>query len=70
MIIQVNGEAYTLEEEEMTILALLEKEKVKTPEMVSVQLNGRFVSSENLDTTVIRENDAVDYLYFMSGGQI
>lgn len=70
MIIQVNGESYTLEGEDMTILALLKKEEVKTPEMVSVQLNGRFVSSENLGTTVVRENDAVDYLYFMSGGRI
>ncbi len=67
MIIRVNGEDYPLEGE-TTVLDLLIKEEVKPPEMVSVQLNGRFVDSENLDTTIIKENDHIDYLYFMSGG--
>ena len=69
MLIHVNGEECPLEEE-ITILHLLKKEQVKTPEMVSVQLNGRFVDSKDLGTTVVRDNDEVDYLYFMSGGQI
>jgi sulfur carrier protein len=68
MMIRVNGESYALEEE-MTILALLIKEEVKNPEMVSVQLNGEFVPTDDLDATVISENDEIDYLYFMSGGQ-
>ena len=69
MLIHVNGEERPLEEG-TTVLDLLKREKVETPEMVSVQLNGRFVDSEDLGTTVIGEDDAVDYLYFMSGGQI
>ena len=67
MDIHVNGETYPLEEE-ISVLALLIKQEVKTPEMVSVQLNGKFVDSEDLDTTVIKEGDQIDFLYFMSGG--
>lgn len=68
MIVRVNGEDYPLEGE-ITVLELLIKQEVKTPEMVSVQLNGRFVDSKDIDTTMIKENDQIDYLYFMSGGQ-
>ncbi len=69
MNIQLNGDAYTVEGDDATILSLLKREDVKNPEMVSVQLNGKFVNSESLGTTTIREDDEIDYLYFMSGGQ-
>ncbi len=36
--------------------------------MVSVQLNEEFVKKENYDSTAIKENDSVDFLYFMGGG--
>lgn len=69
MIARVNGEDYPLEGE-TTVMGLLIEQEVRTPEMVSVQLNGRFLDSKDLDTTIIKENDQIDYLYFMSGGQV
>jgi sulfur carrier protein len=38
------------------------------PEAVSVQLNGNFVKRENFSTTHLKENDEVEFLYFMGGG--
>lgn len=67
MKIKVNGE-----QKEFTnvsnISSLLKANKVEQPEMVSVQLNGEFVERENFETTNIKENDEVDFLYFMGGG--
>jgi len=68
MDITVNGEVCSIEDDGTTILALLKERKVHTPEMVSVQLNGHFIGRADLDTTVLKNNDALDYLYFMSGG--
>lgn len=53
----------------MTVTALLADQKVKRPDMVSVQLNGTIVEREQFDTTMVSENDAVEFLYFMGGGQ-
>lgn len=68
MNIRINGEDTSIESDGITILALLKEQDVTSPEMVSVQLNGSFVSSEDLDVTALKENDELDYLYFMSGG--
>ena len=37
--------------------------------MVSVQVNEEFAEREDWETTVIKEGDQVDFLYFMGGGQ-
>jgi len=67
MKIKINGE-----QKEFTdvsnISSLLKANKVEQPEMVSVQLNGEFVERENFETTVVKENDEIDFLYFMGGG--
>jgi sulfur carrier protein len=67
MKIKVNGE-----QKEFTdvsnISSLLKANKVEQPEMVSVQLNGEFVEREDFEKTNIKENDEVDFLYFMGGG--
>jgi sulfur carrier protein len=36
--------------------------------MVSVQLNGAIVERNAFSATQVRENDSVDFLYFMGGG--
>jgi sulfur carrier protein len=38
--------------------------------MVSVQLNDEFVDRNNFSSTVLKENDKIDFLYFMGGGNI
>jgi sulfur carrier protein len=60
------------EEQEVTLpLSLTEliKANSATPDMVSVQLNGDFVTREKYDEISIKDGDEVDILYFMGGGQ-
>lgn len=64
----VNGE-YQEVELPLTISDLIKSNNVFQPEMVSVQVNEEFVEREDFDTLQIKENDSVDFLYFMGGGQ-
>ena len=68
MQITVNGETSDLKEIEVNLSKLLELRKVESPEMVAVQLNGEFVDKKNYPTTVISDNDSLEFLYFMGGG--
>ncbi|TCK92486.1 sulfur carrier protein [Natranaerovirga hydrolytica] len=67
MNIKVNGEARTFESE-LNVTELLKNEAIEMPEMVSVEVNGEIIDREDFDTTVVRENDEVEFLYFMGGG--
>jgi len=67
MKIKVNNKIQELEKE-INITDLLVKNKVEMPDTVSVQLNGEFVKKENFQNTVIKENDEINFLYFMGGG--
>ncbi|MCL5073048.1 MAG: sulfur carrier protein ThiS [Actinobacteria bacterium] len=67
MKIKVNNKIQELEKE-ISIADLLAKNKVEMPDMVSVQLNGEFVKKENFQNTVVKENDEINFLYFMGGG--
>ena len=52
----------------LTVTELLTHQKVKMPDMVSVQLNGAIVERNAFSGTKVRENDSVEFLYFMGGG--
>lgn len=67
MNITINGDAKEIPEA-LTVSALLLHEKVESPEMVSVQVNEDFIEQDQYATLVLKENDAVDFLYFMGGG--
>lgn len=69
MIIMVNGEKQTLEESVISIAELLILHKVAKPDMVSVQLNGRFVDKKEYGAKKISDNDEIDFLYFIGGGK-
>ena len=68
MHILINGELEQFEKEGLSILNLLELKNVESPEMVAVQLNGEFVDKKNYATTVIANDDSLEFLYFMGGG--
>ncbi|MGN0600426.1 MAG: sulfur carrier protein ThiS [Oscillospiraceae bacterium] len=53
----------------LTVAQLIEQEKVETPEYVTVTINDEFVESGTFDSTVIKDGDSVEFLYFMGGGQ-
>ena len=67
MQIKINGEVKELEKE-LNVTELLQTQDVKMPEMVSVELNGEIIDRDDFDTTVVKENDEVEFLYFMGGG--
>ncbi len=68
MKITINGEDYLTAKENITIIELLEERNVARPETVSVQINGSFVKRKNFSTTVVKENDEVDFVFMMAGG--
>lgn len=69
MKVKINGEAREIQET-VNITELLKIAEVKMPEMVSVEYNGEFLDREVFDTTFLKEEDAVEFLYFMGGGSI
>ncbi|HYQ57274.1 MAG TPA: sulfur carrier protein ThiS [Draconibacterium sp.] len=68
MNIKVNGKNIHVESSSISVQELLQQVGVESIEMVTVQLNGKFISKENLAATRIENNDQVDYLFFMGGG--
>jgi sulfur carrier protein len=68
MKIKVNGAPQEIDAG-LSVAGLLVRNNVEQPDMVSVQLNGRFVQRDGFATTVFAEGDEVDFLYFMGGGQ-
>jgi sulfur carrier protein len=68
MTIHVNGEARQFERESLTLPDLLLLANVVSPELVTVQINGEFVDRSVFPSTPVRDNDSVDFLYFLGGG--
>ncbi|MBP5554796.1 MAG: sulfur carrier protein ThiS [Lachnospiraceae bacterium] len=52
----------------LTLPELLEAEKVEMPEYVTVSINEEFVESDKKESTVLKDGDNVEFLYFMGGG--
>lgn len=52
----------------LTVSHLLIEQKVKMPEMVSVELNGQILKRSDFDQTAVQEGDRIEFLYFMGGG--
>jgi sulfur carrier protein len=69
MKLTINGDTKELSQESLTVSELLKAESVKMPEMVSVELNGDMVERDVFDTQAVKEGDALEFLYFMGGGQ-
>lgn len=54
--------------EGISVTQLIQDEKVENPEYVSVSVNDDFVLRDAFDTTVLKEGDTIEFLYFMGGG--
>ena len=54
----------------LTLPELIEMENVETPEYVTVSINEEFVESAAKDSTVLKDGDNVEFLYFMGGGSV
>ena len=53
----------------LTVTALIEQENVETPQYVTVSVNEEFIESGAFESTVLKEGDEVEFLYFMGGGR-
>ena len=54
--------------DDLKLTELFELEQVETPEYVTVSINEEFVPSEQVESTVLKDGDNVECLYFMGGG--
>lgn len=52
----------------LTLAELIKINKVFLPEMVTIQVNEDFVEREDYEKIQLKEDDRVDFLYFMGGG--
>ena len=68
MQVTINGEAETISEKEVSISRLLAMKRVESPDMVSVQMNGRIIDRQQYDEQLVAANDEIEFLYFMGGG--
>ncbi|MHC4655359.1 MAG: sulfur carrier protein ThiS [Planctomycetota bacterium] len=68
MKLVVNGEQIDCGDS-MTVSELLVEQKVKMPDMVSVELNGQILRRTEFVQTVLKNDDKVEFLYFMGGGR-
>ena len=69
MKLTVNGKEIEFNTE-LTTSELLTKQNVKMPDMVSVELNGQILKRSEFDNTVLKNNDKIEFLYFMGGGNV
>ena len=53
----------------LNVSELIKQQDVQQPEMVSVQVNEEFAEREDWEHVQLKEDDKVDFLYFMGGGQ-
>lgn len=67
-VIIVNGKKQEIAGE-LSVSELIKLNNVQQPTMVSIQLNRNFVSRDTYETTLLKDGDEIDFLYFMGGGQ-
>ena len=52
----------------LTLTELMVQQNVEMPEYVTVSINDEFLPSEEKESTVLKDGDNVEFLYFMGGG--
>ncbi len=67
MKLTINGESKEIKDG-ISLPELLIIENVEQPDMVSVQLNDEFVRQDEHKGITLKENDSINFLYFMGGG--
>lgn len=62
----INGKEETIEDN-MSIAKLLQARNVR-PEVVTVELNDEIIHREKYDSVNVKQNDRLEFLYYMGGG--
>ena len=52
----------------LAVSKLLVEQNVKMPDVVSVEINGQILRRNEFETTTLKDDDKVEFLYFMGGG--
>jgi sulfur carrier protein len=65
MQLTINGKVENLEVS--TVMDVL-KTKDIDPQLVAVEVNTQMIDQENLVTTSLKEDDKLEFLFFMGGG--
>lgn len=53
----------------LTLAQLVIDEKVETPEYVTASVNEEFIENDSFSSTILKDGDEIEFLYFMGGGQ-
>ncbi|MHC4242212.1 MAG: sulfur carrier protein ThiS [Planctomycetota bacterium] len=69
MNLVINGKETNISDG-LTVNQLLAQENVQMPDMVSVELNGQILKRTRFEETVLKDDDKVEFLYFMGGGSV
>jgi sulfur carrier protein len=69
MNLVINGKEINITDG-LTVNQLLVQENVQMPDMVSVELNGQILKRTKFEQTSLKNNDKVEFLYFMGGGSV
>ena len=70
MNLTVNGKPAAIDgKDTLSITSLLAELKVESPEYVTVELNSEILERESFATTLVKDGDEVEFLYFMGGGK-
>lgn len=56
-------------EDGISLKELIEIEKVETPEYVTASVNDDLLGARDFEGTILKDGDAIEFLYFMGGGQ-
>ena len=65
MQLTINGKEENLEVS--TVMDVL-KAKDIDPQLVAVEVNTQMIDQENMGTTSLKEDDKLEFLFFMGGG--
>lgn len=65
MELTINGKTETLDV--TTVLDVL-KAKDIDPQLVAIELNSQIVEPEHVATTLVKDGDALEFLFYMGGG--
>ncbi|HZK53827.1 MAG TPA: sulfur carrier protein ThiS [Desulfosporosinus sp.] len=67
LVIKVNGKDVNLENE-VTIEELLVLQNIVRPDYVTVQVNNKFLEQDRYHQVMVKDHDAIEFLFFMGGG--
>ncbi|MFH1958005.1 MAG: cysteine synthase A [bacterium] len=65
--ILINGKEEELEKE-MEVLEVLKKKNIR-PEVVTVELNKKIINSKDYQSTLLKQGDVLEFVFFMGGGR-